>query len=193
MTTKLLSSHHTCILCAKSQFTTPLATVLNKSALNAHARTLRSPVQSAAFRPVSGKFGLGRSRRRQETLIKASDRDSDLADTLKDDLERFQKKLAAGSASPDGIKNSQAEKSSSLTGGLKETLDKVLIADFFFILVALAWLAAGVGEKSTLNSSRLLDAWYPLWMLVFQPALGVLMLGALVSGAAGWLKNRSSA
>ena len=30
---------------------------------------------------------------------------------------------------------------------------QVLIADFFFILVALAWLAAGVGEKSTLNSS----------------------------------------
>ena len=26
---------------------------------------------------------------------------------------------------------------------------------------------------------KLLDAWYPLWTLVFQPALGVLMLGAV--------------
>ena len=30
---------------------------------------------------------------------------------------------------------------------------QVLIADFFFVLLALAWLAAGVGEKSTLNST----------------------------------------
>lgn len=26
---------------------------------------------------------------------------------------------------------------------------------------------------------RLLDSWYPLWTLLFQPALGVLMLGAV--------------
>lgn len=26
---------------------------------------------------------------------------------------------------------------------------------------------------------KLLDAWYPLWNLVFQPAIGVLMLGAV--------------
>lgn len=30
---------------------------------------------------------------------------------------------------------------------------QVLIADFFFICVALAWLAAGVAEKSSLNST----------------------------------------
>jgi len=30
---------------------------------------------------------------------------------------------------------------------------QVLIADFFFVLLALVWLAAGVGEKSTLNST----------------------------------------
>jgi hypothetical protein len=72
-------------------------------------------------------------------------------------------------------------------GGLKNAIDKVLIADFFFILFILAWLGVGVGEKSLLQSSRLLDAWYPLWQWVFQPALGVLMLGALVSGAAGKL------
>ena len=116
---------------------------------------------------------------------------------------------------------------------------QVLIADFFFICVALAWLAAGVAEKGSLNSTvslssfpvheaavpgdtrshhwaswvpkpvlwthlfqhhvhrqpcsmltrsgrtavillqNLLDSWYPLWTLLFQPALGVLMLGAV--------------
>ena len=30
---------------------------------------------------------------------------------------------------------------------------QVLIADFFFICVALAWLAAGVAEKGSLNST----------------------------------------
>lgn len=31
---------------------------------------------------------------------------------------------------------------------------------------------------------KLLDAWYPLWMLVFQPAIGVLMLGAVCCACA---------
>lgn len=30
---------------------------------------------------------------------------------------------------------------------------QVLIADFFFICIALAWLAAGVAEKGSLNST----------------------------------------
>jgi hypothetical protein len=66
----------------------------------------------------------------------------------------------------------------------------VLIADFFFVLAALAWLGAGLGVQGALHSSAVLDAWYGLWPLVFQPAIGVLMLGALVSGGLGWLKSR---
>ena len=90
----------------------------------------------------------------------------------------------------------------------------MLIADFFFVCAALAWLVAGVGVNAALNNSvilepmlglyvlvtqplkllsevrqqargmvaaeqALLDAWYPLWQWVFQPAIGVLMLGAV--------------
>lgn len=66
-------------------------------------------------------------------------------------------------------------------------LMQVLIANFFFILFVLLWFVAGIGESAALQSSNLLNVWYPLWPLVFQPALGVLMLGALVSGAAGKL------
>lgn len=66
----------------------------------------------------------------------------------------------------------------------------MLIADFFFVLIVLAWLAAGLGLQAMLHTSALLDAWFPLWPLVFQPAIGVLMLGALVSGGLNWLKEQ---
>lgn len=78
----------------------------------------------------------------------------------------------------------------------------MLIADFFFILAALGWFLAGLAEKSAVQTTvcvpqsrwllllsstrngvcivqRLLDTWFFLWPLVFQPALGVLMLGAV--------------
>lgn len=62
---------------------------------------------------------------------------------------------------------------------------QVLIADFFFILFILAWFVVGVVAQTLGNSTGLLDVWYSLWQLVFQPALGVLMLGALASGLLG--------
>ena len=58
------------------------------------------------------------------------------------------------------------------------------------MLAILGWLAAGLGAQGVLHSSALLDAWFPLWPLVFQPAIGVLMLGALVSGGLNWLKEQ---
>lgn len=67
---------------------------------------------------------------------------------------------------------------------------QVLIADFFFILLVLAWLGAGLAEKAALRSSTLIDAWMPLWPMVFQPAIGILMAGALVSGGLNWLQEQ---
>ncbi|XP_024523347.1 uncharacterized protein LOC112343683 [Selaginella moellendorffii] len=80
----------------------------------------------------------------------------------------------------------QADQSSSFTDKdsripLREVVDKALIVDFFFIVVALGWLLAGLGEKAAFNSSTLLDSWYPLWPLLFQPALGFFMAGVLLS------------
>lgn len=69
---------------------------------------------------------------------------------------------------------------------------QVLIADFFFVLVILAWFAVALVANSALQSSALLDAWMPLWPLVFQPAIGVLMAGALVSGGIGWLQSQGA-
>ena len=122
---------------------------------------------------------------------------------------------------------------------LNECPMQVLIADFFFICAALAWLVAGVGAKTLFSNSvgmlgllcahalklcnavwwkpripckcslqanvhlsessevwcvaaqALIDAWFPLWQWVFQPAIGILMLGALASGAVGQLQKGS--
>lgn len=41
---------------------------------------------------------------------------------------------------------------------------------------------AGVVERQALDSTRLLDVWLPLWGTVFQPAIGVLMAGTIISG-----------
>jgi hypothetical protein len=57
-------------------------------------------------------------------------------------------------------------------------------------MLALAWLAAGLAEKAALHSDHLVGAWMPLWPLVFQPAIGVLMAGALASGGIGWVQDK---
>ncbi|KAI8463067.1 MAG: hypothetical protein J3K34DRAFT_527285 [Monoraphidium minutum] len=121
----------------------------------------------------------------------------DLSGLLKD-LERFQQRApgaggagaAAGPAAAAGTGGSSSSAGGEAPSPLKETLDKILIADFFVVLAILGWLAAGLGLQGATGSSTLLDAWFPLWPLVFQPAIGVLMLGALVSGGMGWLKEQ---
>eukprot|EP00471_Norrisiella_sphaerica_P004222 CAMPEP_0184487354 /NCGR_PEP_ID=MMETSP0113_2-20130426/9868_1 /TAXON_ID=91329 /ORGANISM="Norrisiella sphaerica, Strain BC52" /LENGTH=176 /DNA_ID=CAMNT_0026869633 /DNA_START=156 /DNA_END=683 /DNA_ORIENTATION=- len=74
--------------------------------------------------------------------------------------------------------------------GVKESVDSFLIADFFFICASLVWLAAGVVAKFVLKTEAIYEAWYALWTPIFQPALGLLMAGALVSGLGGWLDEQ---
>ena len=50
---------------------------------------------------------------------------------------------------------------------------------------------AGAGSDMLYPVQVLIDAWFPLWQWVFQPAIGTLMLGALVSGAVGRLQKES--
>lgn len=106
-------------------------------------------------------------------------------DTLKADLERFKQRQAAA-ASPSSSKQEPAN------GGFKDIVDQLLITDFFIVLGILAWLVTGVAAQTIFNNSSLLDAWYPLWPFVFQPLIGVLMLGALVSGGMGWLAEQQN-
>ena len=64
---------------------------------------------------------------------------------------------------------------------LLEGIDWVLQADFFLILGSLAWLIAGVAQSRLGGSTQLFDSWLLLWQTLWQPALGVLMLGALTN------------
>jgi hypothetical protein len=76
--------------------------------------------------------------------------------------------------------------------GLKDNLDKLLIADFFLVLAALAWLAVAVAVSSITGDKEtpLLTIWYALWPTLWQSALGLLMAGALVSGGLGKLAEQ---
>jgi hypothetical protein len=69
---------------------------------------------------------------------------------------------------------------------------QILIADFFLVLLIMTWLVLGVVQTGISGSSPLLDAWYPLWPILWQPAIGVLMAGAIASGGMSWLQSQGS-
>lgn len=68
-------------------------------------------------------------------------------------------------------------------------LNFVLMLDLFFVLLCFAWFAiALVGRAAKFPLG--LDLWLKLWDPVMQPALGILMAGALISGLSSWVMKR---
>ena len=68
-------------------------------------------------------------------------------------------------------------------------LNLALMANLFFVLFCFGWLAiAVVGRTSGISLG--LDVWYKLWQPVVQPALGILMTGAIVSGVSSWVAKK---
>ena len=72
----------------------------------------------------------------------------------------------------------------------KESLDKFLVADFLFVVFAALWLAAGAALQAGTDNKSVMDAWFTLWPVLFQPAIGVLMLASLVTGVQSWANSR---
>eukprot|EP00887_Chlorella_sp_A99_P001043 scaffold14.g1043.t1 len=185
-----------------------VCSIANSSAARMEARsTLTRP---RSWPTLAAGAGGGRARlcRRSAARAPRASSEQDLDKQLLEDLERLRQRQAAGggaaaqerpAAAAAAAAQQEARRAADGAGagadggsplaGVKEGLDKLLIADFFFILAALAWLSAGLAERSLLHSTGLLDSWLGLWQWVFQPAIGVLMLGALVSGAVGWAKE----
>ena len=64
-------------------------------------------------------------------------------------------------------------------------LNRILVADVFFVLFGFFWLAIAAIGKST-GVALGLDLWLKLWQPVFNPAIGILMAGAILS----WLINK---
>jgi tetrahydromethanopterin S-methyltransferase subunit E len=70
-------------------------------------------------------------------------------------------------------------------------INLVLMADLFFVLLCFLWLAAAVvGELTGISLG--LNIWYQLWQPIVQPALGILMAGAILSGVVSWVNRRLS-
>ncbi|GAB4305435.1 hypothetical protein [Cyanobacterium sp. Dongsha4] len=59
-------------------------------------------------------------------------------------------------------------------------LDRFLIADVFLVIIGFFWFAIALMGRS-LGVSLGWDIWYQLWQPVFNPAIGILFTGALLS------------
>lgn len=66
-------------------------------------------------------------------------------------------------------------------------LNRILIADVFLVFLGFIWFAVAVIGRS-LNIPLGFDLWYKLWQPVFNPAIGILFLGAFAT----WLINKIS-
>ncbi|MGL4882388.1 MAG: hypothetical protein ACRC8K_15205 [Waterburya sp.] len=66
-------------------------------------------------------------------------------------------------------------------------LNRILIADVFLIFFGFIWFAIAVLGRY-LNIPLGFDIWYKLWQPVFNPAIGILFLGAFTT----WLINKIS-
>lgn len=70
-----------------------------------------------------------------------------------------------------------------------EWLNLALVANTFLILFSFFWLAIAVIGRA-FDIPLGLDLWYRLWQPVFTPAIGILMIGAIVSGLISWVRKR---
>lgn len=66
-------------------------------------------------------------------------------------------------------------------------LNRILVADVFLVLLGFIWFVIAVIGRY-LNIPLGFDLWYRLWIPVFNPAIGILFLGAFTT----WLINKIS-
>lgn len=63
---------------------------------------------------------------------------------------------------------------------LSTWLDRFLVADVFLVIIGFFWFAIALIGRS-LGIPLGWDIWYKLWLPVFNPAIGILFTGALLS------------
>ncbi|BAQ60964.1 Ssl2069 protein [Geminocystis sp. NIES-3708] len=59
-------------------------------------------------------------------------------------------------------------------------LDRFLVADVFLVIIGFVWFIIALILKS-LDVSLPWEIWYQLWQPVFNPAIDILFIGALLS------------
>ncbi len=69
-------------------------------------------------------------------------------------------------------------------------LNRLLVADVFVVIFGFGWFAIAVfGYYAGIPLG--MEQWQKLWIPVFNPAIGILIAGALISWAIGKLPQRS--
>ena len=92
---------------------------------------------------------------------------ADLDRQLQEDLKRLQIKDKIGTDEAVSRAKINAVAEEDTGGSFQDIIDKVLIADFFFVLFALGWLAVGVGLKTSSGSTvRVPGCIY--WFLAYE-------------------------
>ncbi|MFN6340197.1 MAG: hypothetical protein ACK41W_15935 [Cyanobacteriota bacterium] len=72
---------------------------------------------------------------------------------------------------------------------LQGGLDRLLVLDVFVVLAGALWFGVGVAWHLR-GLEGVLTTFQRLWPPLFQPAIGVLMAGALLSGGLGWWRRQ---
>lgn len=72
---------------------------------------------------------------------------------------------------------------------LRTAIDRLLVADVFLVLAGAVWFLSAVVLHSQ-GIEAPLQVFQRLWEPLFTPAIGLLMAGALLSGAMGWWQRR---
>ena len=68
-------------------------------------------------------------------------------------------------------------------------INRLLVVDVFVVLFGFLWFAIAVAGRY-LNIPLGFDLWYRLWIPVFNPAIGILFLGAFSTWAIGKIAAR---
>ncbi len=70
-------------------------------------------------------------------------------------------------------------------------LNLILVADVFLVFFGFGWFVLAVIGNAT-GVPLGLDLWHKLWLPVFNPAIGILMGGAILSGIISWVSKKFS-
>lgn len=68
-------------------------------------------------------------------------------------------------------------------------LNNFLVFDTFLVLLSALWLVVGLMGR-TVGLPLGLNLWYKLWPILFTPAIGIFILGGLVSSAISQIRKR---
>lgn len=72
---------------------------------------------------------------------------------------------------------------------LIDWLNRFLVINVFLVLLSFFWFAIALVGRS-LDIPLGFDLWYRLWEPVFTPAIGILMMGAIVSGLISYINKK---